>query len=222
VVFGLENSTNAQVYIYTVYTENYSNSIEYRFSLSTGNHIANNLTNRNISSRDGAQANVQNNYTSANSSMFVNYSIGDLHLASNIAQVVNMGILLPGVLRDYDCQLRPIGAAYDIGGDEFGSSIGINQISSEVPQGFSLLQNYPNPFNPFTKIKFLIPAPGFVTLTIYTLTGKEIEKPVNLRLNAGVFEVSWDGSNYPSGVYYYKIAVNNTDFIETKKMVLVK
>ncbi len=98
--------------------------------------------------------------------------------------------------------------------------VGINQISSEVPNEFSLSQNYPNPFNPTTKVKFQIPNSGFVKLIVYDLLGKEIQTLVNQQLSPGIYEVDFDGSNLPSGVYYYKL--ESGTFTETKKMVLVK
>ncbi|MCI0448593.1 MAG: T9SS type A sorting domain-containing protein [Chlorobi bacterium] len=100
------------------------------------------------------------------------------------------------------------------------SIVGFVQISSEVPETFSLSQNYPNPFNPVTNVKFQIPKYGFVKLVVFDVLGREIETLVNEELSPGTYEVEWDASNYPSGVYYYKLTAQ--DFSETKKMVLVK
>lgn len=101
-----------------------------------------------------------------------------------------------------------------------GFVIGVNTISSEVPVKYGLHQNYPNPFNPVTKIKFDLPKQGNVTVRIYDAIGREITTLVNEQLKAGVYSVDWDASNYPSGVYFYKLQSN--DFTQTKKMVLVK
>jgi hypothetical protein len=103
--------------------------------------------------------------------------------------------------------------------------IGINPISSEVPDRFMLYQNYPNPFNPTTKIRFSIPHAGngrdrFVQVIIYDVLGREISTLVDEELSSGIYEVDWDGTNYSSGVYYYKLVSNNNNFI--KKMVLIK
>lgn len=98
--------------------------------------------------------------------------------------------------------------------------VGINQIGSEVPQQFSLLQNYPNPFNPTTNIEFQIPNSGYVKLVVYNMLGKEVQKLVNQELVAGTYEVDFDGSNLPSGVYYYRLEVDS--YTETKKMLIVK
>jgi len=83
-----------------------------------------------------------------------------------------------------------------------------------------LYRNYPNPFNPSTNIKFDIPKSSDVKLIIYDIAGREITKLVNEMLNAGSYEVSWDASNYTSGVYFYKLISEN--YIDTKKMVLIK
>ena len=98
--------------------------------------------------------------------------------------------------------------------------IGIKKLWGEIPQYFSLSQNYPNPFNPSTKIKFDVPKTSEVKLIIYDILGKEISTLVNEKLSAGSYEVNWDGRDYPSGVYY--CSLKTRDFIETKKMILVK
>ena len=112
-----------------------------------------------------------------------------------------------------------------------GGAIGIQPVSNEVPNKFSLLQNYPNPFNPVTKIKFSLPSPFkggvvFVRLVVYDVLGKEVASLIPpLRggqegLTPGTYEVTWDASNFPSGVYFYKLVTN--EYSETKKMVLIK
>ncbi len=108
-----------------------------------------------------------------------------------------------------------------------GFVIGINNISSSVPDNYTLAQNYPNPFNPVTKIKFEIPenskskmGDGIVTLMVYDLLGKEIKTLVNERLMPGTYEAEFDGSNCPSGIYFYKLSAGN--FSKTKKMILIK
>jgi len=105
--------------------------------------------------------------------------------------------------------------------------VGIQPISNEIPSSYELYQNYPNPFNPTTKIKFDIAMfPLYergvrgVLIKLYDILGCEIAVLVNEQLKPGKYEVDWDASNYPSGVYYYKLS--SGDFTETRKMILVK
>ena len=91
----------------------------------------------------------------------------------------------------------------------WGSFVGIKNISNEIPQSFSLSQNYPNPFNPVTHFGFRIAEFGLVKLTVYDALGKEVQVLVNEQLQPGSYEADWDASAYPSGVYYYKLEVND-------------
>jgi hypothetical protein len=103
---------------------------------------------------------------------------------------------------------------------KYNQLIGIQPISNEIPNQFSLSQNYPNPFNPITKIKFTLPKSSFVTVVVYDAPGREIETIVNEQLNPGTYETDWNALNYPSGIYYYKLNAEN--YTDTKKMVLIK
>ena len=96
----------------------------------------------------------------------------------------------------------------------------IRNISELNPEGFSLYQNYPNPFNPNTIIKYKLGNANFVQLKIYNTRGNEVASLVNGRQTAGEYKVEFEASKYPSGVYYYKLTVN--DYSETKSMILIK
>ncbi|NOS84890.1 MAG: T9SS type A sorting domain-containing protein [Ignavibacteria bacterium] len=105
----------------------------------------------------------------------------------------------------------------------YGDTSGLTGISlneAEIPANYSLSQNYPNPFNPQTKIKFAVPKASFTKLVIYDLLGREVTTLVDEELKPGTYEADWDGSNFSSGVYFYKII--SGDYVETKKMVLMK
>lgn len=91
---------------------------------------------------------------------------------------------------------------------------------NEEPVRFRLSQNYPNPFNPVTSIKYEIPKSRLVTLRIYNTLGMELTTLVNDTKQQGSYEVTWDASNFPSGVYFYELSTG--EFTERKKMVLVK
>ena len=98
--------------------------------------------------------------------------------------------------------------------------IGIQNISGEVPQQYSLGQNYPNPFNPKTNISLNIAKFGFVSLKVYDITGREAAILVKEELMPGVYKVDFDASNLASGTYFYKLETNG--FTDVKKMILVK
>jgi uncharacterized delta-60 repeat protein len=112
------------------------------------------------------------------------------------------------------------GTVFDYATIKYSQSIGIRIISTEIPKTFSLYQNYPNPFNPVTNIKFQIPKAGFVKLTVFDLLGREVETLASENLDAGTYKIDWNATNYPSGVYYYKLTVDR--YSVTKKMILVK
>jgi hypothetical protein len=99
-------------------------------------------------------------------------------------------------------------------------TVGITPISSGVPAEYLLQQNYPNPFNPVTNIKFSIPKTGFIKITVFDVSGKEIAVLVNEDLSAGTYRVDFDAGKLSSGVYFYKLEAAN--YSETKKMVLIK
>jgi uncharacterized delta-60 repeat protein len=103
---------------------------------------------------------------------------------------------------------------------KYSETVGTDPVSNEVPNSYSLSQNYPNPFNPVTNIRFAIPTSGFVSLKIFNVLGTEIASRVNEQLTPGIYEVSFDASDYSSGVYYYKLSAG--DYSKTKKMILIK
>jgi photosystem II stability/assembly factor-like uncharacterized protein len=117
-----------------------------------------------------------------------------------------------------------------------GGVTSVKQISMEIPLVYFLMQNYPNPFNAVTKIKFDIaqhtPYPlsrgETVTLKVFDILGKEIQTLVNEQLQPGMYEVTFDGSNLPSGIYFYQLRVGDSEsspgqgFVETKRLVLLK
>lgn len=101
---------------------------------------------------------------------------------------------------------------------------GITQISV-LADKFSLSQNYPNPFNPSTKIKYSIPFENNslhnVSLLVYDVTGRQVAVLVSQQQRAGVYEVDFAAGNIASGIYFYKLDVDNK-YSEVKKMVLLK
>jgi tetratricopeptide (TPR) repeat protein len=98
------------------------------------------------------------------------------------------------------------------------NSLSKNQIS--IPVEYMLSQNYPNPFNPSTHLDFGISKLGFVSLKVYDILGREVKTLKNEIKPAGRFKVEFDGSNFSSGVYFYRIEAG--DFVQTKRMVFIK
>lgn len=98
--------------------------------------------------------------------------------------------------------------------------LGVTIQKNIMPTAYSLKQNYPNPFNPSTAIEYSVPASAHVRLSVYDLLGKEVMNLVNEQHTAGNYSVSMDASRLASGIYMYRITSGN--FVETKKMVIVK
>ncbi len=85
---------------------------------------------------------------------------------------------------------------------------------------YSLQQNYPNPFNPTTVINYQIPKDGLVTLKVYDVLGREVATLINEHQQAGRYNINFDASNLPSGVYIYQIRAG--DYNQSRKMLLIK
>jgi hypothetical protein len=109
-----------------------------------------------------------------------------------------------------------------------GGGVFISKINQTIPDNFILYQNYPNPFNPTTKIKFDIPpAPlqrgeraGMTIIKVYDILGKEVETLVNENLSPGTYEVTFDGTKLPSGIYFARLISGKNMMV--KKMILLK
>ncbi|MEJ2629290.1 MAG: T9SS type A sorting domain-containing protein, partial [bacterium] len=101
-----------------------------------------------------------------------------------------------------------------------GTNIGEIFEYQNYPENFKLFQNYPNPFNPTTTIRYVISKPGFVSLKVYDLLGREVETLIKEYQLVGRYEIRWTGENHPSGLYLYKLQAG--DFCETRKFILTK
>jgi len=99
-------------------------------------------------------------------------------------------------------------------------TVGVTNISTEVPRVFSLSQNYPNPFNPTTNIQFGVPKNSFVSIKVYDLLGREVATLLNEQKQAGTYMVDFNAASLSSGVYFYRMQAGQ--FADIKRMVVIK
>ena len=115
-----------------------------------------------------------------------------------------------------------IGAYGGPGSNKIANTVvGINNLNTvSEPLDFQLNQNYPNPFNPNTKINYELRVTENVKLKVFDVLGNEVADLVNEKQNAGRYTVEFDGSNFPSGVYFYKL--ETVLLTDVKRMMLIK
>jgi aminopeptidase N len=122
---------------------------------------------------------------------------------------------------EIDVNGGPTGLSFDYGNWILKSlSITTGIDDNIIVNEYSLEQNYPNPFNPSTKIKYQIADAGFVSLRVYDMLGNEVATLVNQDKSIGSYEVDFNASNLPSGIYFYTL--NAGEFSQTRKMILLK
>jgi hypothetical protein len=129
----------------------------------------------------------------------------------------------PGYVRDYVFEVT--GRYSSSGGLYKGNDLSVLSSSNLLnktskPDGFKLHINNPNPFNPSTHIKFELKNRSFVKIEVYDILGQLVNVLANEFKEAGSYEVVFDGTNLPSGIYFYKMVAGN--FVDVKKMVLLK
>jgi photosystem II stability/assembly factor-like uncharacterized protein len=100
-----------------------------------------------------------------------------------------------------------------------GTVTSVGRTNGNVGGDFALEQNYPNPFNPSTTIKYELAKSTEVKLSVYDMLGREVSVLVDVRKEAGVYEVKLDGSNLASGVYFYRLTAGS--YVQTRKLLLL-
>ncbi|MGD9899451.1 MAG: right-handed parallel beta-helix repeat-containing protein [Calditrichaceae bacterium] len=115
---------------------------------------------------------------------------------------------------------RVYGNRIDIGASEFGIPTAIQDDGFMIAD-FKLNQNYPNPFNPETTIKYSISRPGHVNVIVYNILGQTVARLVDRNQATGSYQVKFDGSNLSSGLYFYRLSVDNRES-SIRKMMLIK
>ena len=121
-------------------------------------------------------------------------------------------IVKPGTYHYFLVQIDYDGTTHSVGELEV--------IINNVPSDFILEQNYPNPYNPSTKIQYSIPEESFIKLSVYNSLGEKVADLVEGMKLAGYYEVNFDGSALPSGIYFYTLSTGKLTI--TKKMILLK
>jgi serine protease len=138
-------------------------------------------------------------------------SAGPINLNNNDSVVVGFAVVKGNDLND----LKTNSATAK---NRFGL-IGVEQISSVIPDKFALYQNYPNPFNPSTTIKFDVAKTGLVKIKIFDIIGREVSQFIQM-LSPGEYKYEFNNSGLASGVYFYKLETDQ--FVDTKKMIMLK
>jgi hypothetical protein len=104
--------------------------------------------------------------------------------------------------------------------ERMSGTTGVDRSELSTPETMYLEQNYPNPFNPTTAIIYQLSVVSFVTLKVFDVLGREVATLVNEVNQPGIHGVRWDGSAFPSGVYFYSLQTG--DFRSTRRMLLIK
>lgn len=158
-----------------------------------------------------------NNQTSGSVSWFWNFGDGSTSTEENPKHIYssngtyNVTLTALNQIESWDTVSSPVVVS---------GATGISDKNNSAPLTFSLSQNFPNPFNPSTIIVYQIQGTDYVTLKVYDLMGREVATLVNEYKQPGIYEVKFNGSNLPSGIYIYKLTAGN--FNASKKLILLK
>ncbi len=210
------------VFVYTVM--NTSGNLEanlFKISASGGTTVqltfysGNQIVSRPSYSPDGSK--IAFNLLTANNTTFSLFDWTFLNFTSDINIIPSNGGSATAITND--------GNALDPSWGFVNTSVDVRN-QKEVPNTIKLYQNYPNPFNPSTNIQFTIPnssstfSPSKIILKVYNILGEEVAELINNNLIAGEYNVTFNGRNLNSGVYFYELRMNGYKLV--KKMLLIK
>jgi hypothetical protein len=194
----------------------------YRLNAHTGDTLSNSCSGGNQSYwtlTERTRAIVFNDTTEVQTWDWVNSPLlGAVTLAGGYGLVIERG-------EGWERYLR--GAI--INGKTYGViTVSVPHDSDILSSDFVLFQNYPNPFNPGTTIGYSLPKAAIVSLRVFSTLGEEVASFVGERREAGYHQVTWNSSNVPSGVYFYRLRARQIcggqagERVETKKMILLR
>jgi predicted outer membrane repeat protein len=175
-------------------------------------------------------------------SLFLDTLNGDYHLQDqspciatgmDTIEIAGIWFYCPSTDIEGNPRPNPPGSMPDMGAYESEYPVRVGEEPSGLPSDYALFQNYPNPFNPSTKISWQVPIGGWQTLKVYDLLGREVTTLMDEYKPAGKYEVEFNASTLPSGVYFYQLRVGGPEInsqlgqagqamIQTKKMILIK
>jgi phosphatidylserine/phosphatidylglycerophosphate/cardiolipin synthase-like enzyme len=126
--------------------------------------------------------------------------------------IIHSGVIARQYVQEFAARYKESGG--------MGTITGVSNISSAVPGHFSVSQNYPNPFNPTTTFQFQIPCSGLVCIKVFDILGREVAVLLNEVKSVGVYQLTWNASTLPSGIYFYRVQVGTNTAV--KKAILLK
>lgn len=202
------------------YTRNASDSLNYlgvglmtnqtmNFKIFSSTDVLNGFTTQE--KWDGLSGGIVNDSLGPGGTPFV-LSAGPFNLAVNQVETIGFAILKGTSAADLITKNNQAKIKYN--------TVGVKNISTEVPKVFSLSQNYPNPFNPATNIQFGVPKNSLVTIKVYDLLGREVVVLLNEQKQAGTYQVDFNAASLSSGVYFYRMEAGA--FADIKRMVVIK
>lgn len=166
----------------------------------------------------------------------INFSIESMHNAREVSQetwVSNNttsnggfqvpfggGIIVPAEVKTYYYVCVPHAGLGMKGTITVTFLTDIDEYAESYPKQIILHQNYPNPFNPETKISFIMPEPGYISLKVYNSIGQEVDNLVERFLTAGNYSIAYRPNNLPSGMYIYTL--QGSEYTQRRKMMLIR
>ncbi|NOZ61213.1 MAG: T9SS type A sorting domain-containing protein [Calditrichaeota bacterium] len=173
---------------------------------------------------------AENNFEESPEGFLITYTdaSGNYNFENILEGDYHTGVYLSGYSSDPAQRSFYLSTGVDLTGQDFvlspGSGVAVKDRILQ-PTTIHLFQNFPNPFNPTTQIRFELPQPEHVTLSVFNASGQLVKVLQNGRISAGSHEIEWDGTDQfgrkvVSGVYFYQLKINN--FQEVKRMILTK